>query len=74
MTRENSDHDKDNPATNPERENGQGKHDGASHKPDEFDVMNPCANERRTRTRNQALSGPEGNQACGNNPMRLHFG
>ena len=42
MTRENSDHDKDNPATNPERENGQGKHDGASHNPDEFDVMNPA--------------------------------
>ena len=41
MTRENSDHDKDNPATNPKRENGQGKHDGASHEPDEFDVMNP---------------------------------
>ena len=54
--------------------NGQRKHDGASHKPDEFDVMNPCANERRTRTRSQALSGPDGNQVCGNNPMRLDFG
>lgn len=42
MTRENSDHDKDNPATNPKRENGQGKHDGASHKPDEFDPLNPA--------------------------------
>lgn len=36
MTRENSDVDKDNPATNPERENGQGKHDGSSRKPEEF--------------------------------------
>ncbi len=33
---------KDNPATDPERENGQGKHEGTAHKPEEFDAVNPA--------------------------------
>lgn len=27
---------KDNPATNPDRQNGQGKHEGTAHKPSEW--------------------------------------
>ncbi|WP_323010776.1 hypothetical protein [Paracoccus sp. (in: a-proteobacteria)] len=42
MTRERAT-EKDNPATDPpRRENGQGKHEGTPHKPEEFDVMNPA--------------------------------
>ncbi|MFH5773340.1 hypothetical protein ACHFJ0_03750 [Paracoccus sp. NGMCC 1.201697] len=36
MTRKNGDDEQDNPATNPDRENGQGKHDGSAHQPEEF--------------------------------------
>ena len=41
MTREHAT-DKDNPATDPQSENGQGKHDGIAHTPDEFDALNPA--------------------------------
>lgn len=30
-----------NPATDPERENAQGEHEGVPHKPEEFDTQNP---------------------------------
>ena len=33
---------KDNPATDPDRQNGQGKHEGAAHRPEEFDKANPA--------------------------------
>lgn len=33
---------KDNPATDPERENGQGRHEGVAHRPEEFDTVNPA--------------------------------
>lgn len=36
MTRTASEHDKDNPATEPRDENGKGKHGGSAHKPEEF--------------------------------------
>ncbi|MFG6083937.1 hypothetical protein ACEUZ9_000172 [Paracoccus litorisediminis] len=35
MTRDHAT-DKDNPATDPPRQNGQGRHDGEPHKPQEF--------------------------------------
>ena len=31
-----------NPAADPERENGQGKHEGVPHDPKEFDTLNPA--------------------------------
>ncbi|SMO85575.1 hypothetical protein [Paracoccus laeviglucosivorans] len=37
---------KDNPATDPKRENSQGKHDGVPHDPQEFEVMNPARQEK----------------------------
>ena len=33
---------KDNPATDPDRQNGQGQHEGTAHRPGEFDMMNPA--------------------------------
>ena len=36
--------DSEQPA--PERENGQGKHEGVPHSPEEFDVMNPAKMKR----------------------------
>ncbi|RDW13744.1 hypothetical protein [Paracoccus thiocyanatus] len=41
MTREHAT-DKDNPATDPERQNAQGKHEGVPHRPEEFDAVNPA--------------------------------
>lgn len=41
MTREKAT-EKDNPATDPQRQNGQGKHDGVPHDPKEFDTLNPA--------------------------------
>ncbi|MCV2448030.1 hypothetical protein [Paracoccus sp. DMF] len=40
MTREQAT-PKDNPATDPERENGQGKHEGIPHQPEEFLEADP---------------------------------
>ncbi|HWL56589.1 MAG TPA: hypothetical protein VNQ78_07920 [Paracoccus sp. (in: a-proteobacteria)] len=57
MTRENSDHDKDNPATNPERENGQGKHDGSSHKPEEFLKPDPESGKESSSRPQEAKPG-----------------